>query len=71
MVIWWRHDIWISEKLQFDYEKKNEKSQQKEIKKVILVSQVVSFRLTKENSKNVTGTTFKGTAMQKCSGHNL
>ena len=31
--IWWRHDIWISEKLKFDY-LKNEKSFQSEVKSI-------------------------------------
>ena len=48
--IWWRHDIWILEKLKFDY-LKNEKSFRREIKKFFLVSQMLSFRHTKQASK--------------------
>ena len=33
--IWWRHDIWISENLKFDY-LKNEKSFRSEIKNIFL-----------------------------------
>ena len=47
--IWWRHDIWISEKLKFDY-LKNEKSFQSEIKNIFFVSQVLSFRYTKQKT---------------------
>ena len=53
-----RHDIWISEKLKFDYIK-NKKSFQSKMKTFILVSQVLSLRLTKQISKNVAYTTFK------------
>ena len=52
--IWWRHDIWISEKFKFAY-LKNEKSFQSEIKTFFLVSQVL---YTKQTSKNVADTTF-------------
>ena len=46
-------------KLKFDY-LKNEKSFRSEIKKTLfLVSQVLSFRHTKQTSKNVADTTFK------------
>ena len=48
--IWWRHDIWISKTLKVDY-LKNEKV-------FFLISQVLSFRHTKQTSKNVAGTTF-------------
>ena len=58
--IWWYHDIWISKKLKFDYLKK-EKSFRSEIKNIFLVSQVLAFRHTKQNSKNVADTTFKNT----------
>ena len=56
--IWWCHDIWISENLKFDY-LKNKKSFQSEIKTFLPVSQVLSFRHTKQISKNVDDTTFK------------
>ena len=48
--IWCHHDIWISEKSKFDY-LKNEKS--------FHVLKVLSFRYTKQISKNVVDTTFK------------
>ena len=48
MGIWWCHDIWISKILKVDY-LTNEKS---------LVSQVLSYRHTKQTSKNVADTTF-------------
>ena len=44
--------------LKFDYLKK-EKSFQSEVKSIFLVSQVLSFRHTKQISKNVADTTFK------------
>ena len=50
--IWWRHDIWISKKLKFDY-LKNEKSFRGEKK------QILSFRHIKQTSKNVVDTIFK------------
>ena len=56
--IWWRHDIWISKTLKVDY-LKNEKSFWGEA--FFLVSQVLSFRHTKQTSKNVAGTTFNFT----------
>ena len=62
--IWWRHDIWISENLKFDY-LKNEKSFRSEIKTFLLVSQVLSFRHKKQTSKNVADTTFN---IEKSSG---
>ena len=43
--IWWRHDIWTSEELKFDY-LKNEKSFRSEIKNIFFVSQVLSFKYT-------------------------
>ena len=52
------HGIWISEKLKFDY-LKNEKSFPSEIKTFVPILQVLSFRRTKQSSKNVTDTTFK------------
>ena len=58
--IWWRHDIWISEKLKFFYPK-NEKSFQSEIKTFSLIFQAFSFRHTKQTSKNVTNTTYSTT----------
>ena len=48
--IWWRHDIWISEKLKSDYLKN---------KKSFRVLKALSFRHTKQTSKNVMDTTFK------------
>ena len=56
--IWWRHDIWKSENLKFDY-LKSEKSFRGEIKNILLVSQVLSFKHKKQTSKNVVDTTFK------------
>ena len=50
--IWWRHDIWISEKLESDY-LKNEKSFWSEIKNTFLVSKVLPFRHTKQTNENV------------------
>ena len=50
--IWWRHNIWISEKLKFDY-LKNEKSFWSEIRNIFLYSQVLSFRYKKQTSRNV------------------
>ena len=58
LAIWWRHDIWIPEKLKFDY-LKNKRSFRSEIKNIFLVLQVPSFRHTKQTSKNVMDTTFK------------
>ena len=55
--IWWRHDIWILEKIKFDYLKK-EKSLQSEIKNI-------AFRRTKQTSKNVADTTFKNAFIKK------
>ena len=55
--IWWCHDIWISEKLKSAY-LKNEKSFQSELKLFFLVSKVLSFRHTKQTSKNAADTTF-------------
>ena len=55
MWIWWNRGNWISEKLRFDY-LKNEKCFRSE--SLFLVSQVISFRLTKQTRKNVTDTTF-------------
>ena len=39
--IWWRHDIWISEKLKFGY-LNNEKSLRSEIKNISLALKVES-----------------------------
>ena len=41
------------------FEYLNEKSFQSEIKNIFLVSQVLAFRHTKQNSKKVADTTFK------------
>ena len=54
--IWWRHDIWISKMLKVDY-LKNEKSFWGE--GFFLVLQVLSFRHTKQTSKNVADATSK------------
>ena len=55
-------DIWISEKVKFDY-LKNEKSFRNETKNIFLLSKVLFFRHKKETSKNVllhfSATTFK------------
>ena len=56
--IWWRHNIWTFGKLNFSY-LDNKKSFQREIKNIFLVSQGLSFRHTKQNSKNIADTTFK------------
>ena len=56
--IWWRHSIWISEKLKFDY-LNNEKSFWSETRNIFFVWQVLSFRLKKQTSKNIADTTFK------------
>ena len=70
--IWWRHNIWMSEKLKFDY-LKCEKSFLSEIKIFFLVSKMPSFRLTKQSSKYVADTTFKKPEMSclKISNINL
>ena len=47
---WWPHNIWISEKLKSDYLKN---------KKSFCVLKALSFRHTKQTSKNVADTTFK------------
>ena len=54
--------------LKFDYFK-NEKSFRSEIKAFFLVSQVLSFRHTKQTSKNVADTTFKY-LKKRCHTHN-
>ena len=51
----WHLNIW---KVKIDY-LKNEKSFQSEIKNIFLVLKVLSFRHTKQTSKNVADTTFK------------
>ena len=53
--IWWRHDIWISEKLKFDY-LKNEKSFRSEVKNIF---PCFTNALKKQTSKKVAETTFK------------
>ena len=55
--IWWRHDIWILEKLKFDYLRK-EKSFQSEIKN-ISPCLTITFRQTKQACKNLADTAFK------------
>ena len=50
-------DIWKSQKLKFAH-LKNEKSFPSEIKNICLVSQALSFRHTKQRSKNIGDTTF-------------
>ena len=62
--VWWRHDIWISEKKNFDY-LKNEKSFRSEIKNIFTFSQVLCFRLTKQTSKNVVDTAFESWILNK------
>ena len=56
--IWWPHEIWMSQILNFDF-LDNNKSFWSEIKTFFLVSQVPSFRVKKQTSKNVADTTFK------------
>ena len=56
--IWWRHDIWILEKLKLYY-LKNEKSFWSEIKNIFPCFTSAFFRHTKQTSKNVANTTFK------------
>ena len=56
--IWWRHDIWISKKLKFDYLKK-EKSFRSEIKNIFPGFISAHFQTYKTNSKNVANTIFK------------
>ena len=53
---WWRYEIWISEKLNISI-----MTRPFEVKwnTFFFVSQVLSFRLPKQTSKNVTDTTFK------------
>ena len=55
--IWWHYEIWIPEKWKFDY-LKNEKSFWSKTKTFFHVSQVFSFRNTKQTSKNVVNKTF-------------
>ena len=53
------YDIWISEKLNFDYFD-NEKSFLNQIKDIpSSFTNVLSLRLTKQTSRNVVDTTFK------------
>ena len=53
----WHLNIWILEKLEFDY-LKNEKSFRNEIKNIFLgFINMLSFRYTKQTSKNLAGTT--------------
>ena len=56
--IWWHHNIWIHEKLKFDY-LKNEKSFRSEIKNIFPCFTNAFFRYTKQISKNVADVTFK------------
>ena len=50
--MWWCYDIWISEKLKFDYFKNEEFYK----KTFFLVSQVFSFKYTKQTGKNLADT---------------
>ena len=52
---WWGHDIWISENLKFDY-LKGKKSFWSEIKNIFPCFQVLSFKFTKQTSKNTVDT---------------
>ena len=52
LAISWRHDIWISKKLKYDY-LKNKKSFRSSINLFFLVLKVLLFRQTKKNSKNI------------------
>ena len=56
--IWWRHEIWKSKILKFDF-LENEKSFWSEMKTVFLVWQVLLFGLKQNISKNVADTSFK------------
>ena len=56
--IWWRHGIWISKKLKFDY-LKNEKSFRSEIKKHYCLAHKCSLIDIQKTGKNVADTTFK------------
>ena len=56
--IWWRHDIWISEKLKLDY-LKNEKSFRGEIKNILPCFTSDLLDIKKQIIKNVADTTFK------------
>ena len=53
-----RHDNSILEKLKFDY-LKNKKNFRSEVKIFFFVSQMLSFRHTKQTTKNAADTTFK------------
>ena len=50
----------IQEKLKFDYLNGMERAFEVKRKTVFLVSELLSFRYTKQTSKNVAATTFKG-----------
>ena len=65
--IWWLHHIPISGKLKLDF-LNTEKSFQSEIKTFFLILQVLSFRLTKQSSKNVADTTLNPF---KCQPHKM
>ena len=56
--VWWRHDIWISENLKFDY-LKNKRSFRSKIKNIFPCFTSPLFRHTKQTSKNVSDTIFK------------
>ena len=66
--IWWRHNIWISENLKFDY-LKNQKSFWSEITNISPCLSRPSFRLTNQTSKNVADTTFKAVTNIIVKGH--
>ena len=46
--IWWRHDIWITEKLKFDYFK-NKKSFRTEMKNIVPCFTSAPFQTYKTN----------------------
>ena len=56
--IWWRHDIWISEKLKLHYFK-NENSFWREMKNIFPCFTSALFRNTKQTIKNAADTTFR------------
>ena len=56
--IWWRHEFWKSENLNFYY-LENKKSFWSEIKNIFPSFASTLFRLKNQTSKNVVNTTFK------------
>ena len=57
--IWWRHEIWISRILKFDFLENEKSFCCSEIIFFPLISKVFSFRLKKQTSENVVYTTLK------------